>query len=301
MTITVLPRSSVGDESSAPTEIPAEDTEPDSSRSPEAWPVNDFSLTWRASSERASLCSGDQFQLFGAKVGLVAAAVLGALGLMTLVGWAAAAEPRGWVTVTVAVIVTLLFASAAIIVGAVAAWYSTGRAGFYQRVRYLKAQEVQKAVDDLGEDLSLPKLVRLNRRQLDEYHVLSVRQATIAFRNMQWAGIAAFIVLVLGIYTAFEQTDTVGQIATATLSGLGTTLSAYVSSVFYRSYRDTTDQLKHYYREPIEASRLLTAERISKDRGIAPAVRSSIVEHVLHDLESVSPPHAEPARVPEPR
>jgi hypothetical protein len=141
-------------------------------------------------------------------------------------------------------------------------------------------------------------LVKLNRRQLDEYHVLSVRQATISFRNMQWAGGIAFFVLVLGIYAAFKQTDAVGQIATATLSGLGTTLSAFVSSVFYRSYRDTTDQLKRYYQEPMLTSHLLTAERISKDPTIEPEFRSSIVKHLLNAYDRLDTPDSKAEDTP---
>lgn len=68
-------------------------------------------------------------------------------------------------------------------------YYVAAKRAFYDRVRSIKAQRVDAEVERLRKQdhLNLPNLFALNRRQLDEYHIVSVRQQAVALRNAQIA------------------------------------------------------------------------------------------------------------------
>lgn len=169
--------------------------------------------------------------------------------------------------------------------------YMARRRAFYDRVRFLNARAVQEAVTDLGNGLTLEKLYVLNRRQLDEYHMLSVRQASIAFRNATIAAILAFTILVAGAIQVVQLAqDDAGRYIAGGLSALGAGLSAFVAAVFFRSYDKTSAQLREYYEEPARTGRILASERLARtqcgdesdsDPSLDPDLRRMIVERLL--------------------
>jgi hypothetical protein len=172
--------------------------------------------------------------------------------------------------------------------------YLALRRAFYDRVRVAKASAVNEAVERLREDadgssgLRLPNLVVLNRRQLDEYHVLSVRQQQVAFRNAQFAAIVGFVLLVAGIILSFRQDPGSDRYITAGLTALGSLLSGFISAVFYRSSDATAKQLRDFYKEPFRTGQVLMIERVAAlddgnpDDGM---LRRLMVEHLLMELD----------------
>lgn len=175
--------------------------------------------------------------------------------------------------------------------------YSAARKAFDDRVRLLKAAQVAEAVERLGEGLDLEHLFVLNRKQLDEYHVLSVRQASIAFRNATSASVVALAVLLAGALLAVQpDQDASSRYVAGGLSALGATRSAFLSGNFFASYRETAKELKDFYQEPARTGQLLALERLARDQArpatIDPDLRRLMVEHLLTGL--APPRHHDP-------
>lgn len=114
---------------------------------------------------------------------------------------------------------------AACVLLALGFYYAAARRAFYDRVRSIKAQRVDAEVERLRKQdhLNLPNLFALNRRQLDEYHTVSVRQQAVAFRNAQLASAIGFIVLLTGVIITMNQAEDAERWVTAGLAGLGAT------------------------------------------------------------------------------
>lgn len=160
--------------------------------------------------------------------------------------------------------------------------YSAARKAFYERVKYIKSRAVDEALTSAGKTLEISELFVLNRRQLDEYHILSVRQAAVAFRNSEVASIVAFIVLIAGALVALNQETDSTQYVAGGLAGLGASLSAFMSRTFYTTYRRTMEQLREYYHEPFRTSQALTIERMARNAtDMDQALRARIVESML--------------------
>jgi len=143
-----------------------------------------------------------------------------------------------------------------------------------------KSRAVDLAVEDLKDDASLGKLLVLNRRQLDDYHLSSIRQQAVAFRNAQIAAAIGFAILVLGAILSMRQSSDTARYLAAGLSALGTALSGYVASVFFRSYRETSQEMARYYEEPFNTYEALMIERVA-DLEHHSELRTKIVEHLM--------------------
>jgi hypothetical protein len=260
-----------------------------------AWRIKDESLLWQDSSEHRRLFGspGDGATNYreGAGLALAAAAVLVVLALLSAV--AAEAEllrsSRAGDLVLRRLVPVLTLSLAVLLLSWVVACYSAARKAFYDRVRLLKARMVAEAVEELGKGLNLERLFVLNRKQLDEYHVLSVRQASIAFRNATTATMVAFAVLLAGALLAVQpHQDDSSRYVAGGLSALGATLSAFLSRNFFDSYRETAKELKDFYQEPARTGQLLALERLARDEAqpatINPELRRLMLEHLLNSL-----------------
>jgi hypothetical protein len=68
-------------------------------------------------------------------------------------------------------------------------------------------------------------------------------------------------------------------------------LSAYVSGVFFGSYKDTSKEMKRYYEEPLRTHKVLMIERIA-DVDKNPGFRSELVVRLLETELGASKPEA---------
>ena len=113
-----------------------------------------------------------------------------------------------------------------------------------------------------GKALQLPDLFQLNRRQLDEYQLITRKQQKSAFLWAQVAIGVAFAVLVGGILVAVSGSSNVEKYIAGGLSGLGSLLSTFVATTFFRSASEANRQMNRYYLEPQRTGRLLASERL---------------------------------------
>jgi hypothetical protein len=139
---------------------------------------------------------------------------------------------------------------------------STARARFQAEQEQRASQGVRAALDSLGETTELPALLRLNRRQIEEYHVLTKGQASSAYLASQVAMSAGLLVLLIGSAVALALDDAGSKAAAAGLTALGSLLAGYIGRTFIRTYERTLVQLNHFFEQPLLNSYLLTAERL---------------------------------------
>jgi len=147
------------------------------------------------------------------------------------------------------------------------AWvpYLAARAAYRARRLALASARVDDAITKACADenpLQIQELFQLNRRQLDEYQLITRKQQKSAFLLAQVASVVAFAVLVGGVFIALGQTDDVDKYITGGLSALGTLLSGFLAATFFKSSKDANEQMNRYYLEPQRTGRLLAAERI---------------------------------------
>jgi hypothetical protein len=142
--------------------------------------------------------------------------------------------------------------------------YAAARTAYRTRSAATAAALVNKALDDAcasDTPLALPDVFRLNRRQLDEYQLITRKQQRSAFLWAQVASIFAFLVLVAGIAAALSGRSNVDKYVAGGLSGLGALLSGFLANTFFASAKDANAQMNRYYLEPQRTGRLLAIER----------------------------------------
>jgi hypothetical protein len=233
--------------------------------------------TWSRSSERTSYM-GRRARCYVSAVGGVIVGVSGGL-LLSAYLHAGGSEDAT---------VSRFFGGTEIAVGTVIVVYSfmpyfAARSAYRKRIQATAAAEVDAAIRHACTGgraaLQLEDLFQLNRRQLDEYQVITRTQQRSAFRWAQIASVVALAVLVAGIVVALSVHDDVQKYVSGGLSGLGSTLSAFVANTFFQSAQDANKQMKLYYLEPQRTGRLLAAERIAREQ--LPAKDKALVEDMV--------------------
>ena len=163
--------------------------------------------------------------------------------------------------------------------------YAAARSAYRQRRLATASAKVDEAIRDAcsGEHpLEIPKLFQLNRRQLDEYQLLTRKQQRSAFVLAQAASVVAFVVLVGGVLLALGQRQPIDKYVTGGLSALGSLLSGFLAATFFASHRDANKQMNLYYLEPQRTGRLLAVERVAKlDPPMDATIRAELVKAVL--------------------
>lgn len=212
---------------------------------------------------------------------------------MTFAFWA---EANSWESVSLrAGAVGLVLA--ALIVGAVATFsYMAARRAFYERMRCEKSIAIEGdllALRNQPRRLELAELFVINRRQLDEYHITSLHEQRLAFRNAQIAAAIGFLLLVAGVVLIVSEDRESARYSIAGLTGLASLLSGFISAIFFKSYADTTEELRHYYWEPLRTGQILAAERLAELKigdqvpGVDQELRKVLVSKIVDQLPQI--------------
>jgi hypothetical protein len=107
--------------------------------------------------------------------------------------------------------------------------------------------------------------LKLNRSLLKRYHDLSTQQARASFRLAHYVMIATAVLLIGGAVAAVAAPNTSASVTIASLAGLASALSGYISSTLIKSYQVAVQQAQVYFREPLAGGYLLSAERLASD------------------------------------
>lgn len=139
---------------------------------------------------------------------------------------------------------------------------STARARFQEEQEREASQGVRAAISEIEDGTELPALFRLNRRQIEEFHVLTKGQASSAYVASQIAMSAGLLVLIAGSAVAIAINDPASKATAGALTAIGSLLAGYIGRTFIRTYERTLVQLNHFFEQPLLSSYLLTAERL---------------------------------------
>lgn len=187
-----------------------------------------------------------------------------------------------WRTVAVgAMIVAVLILALAFVP------YLSARSAYRQRRLATASAKVDLAISVAsngrdGKVLKLGQLFDLNRRQLDEYQLITRKQQRSAFILAQIATVVAFSVLLGGVFIALSATSTVDKYLTSGMTALGTLLSGFLAATFFSAVKDANAQMNRYYLEPQRTGRLLAAERIVEQMSDEGTNRTEMVKAVLN-------------------
>jgi len=101
------------------------------------------------------------------------------------------------------------------------------------------------------------------------------------------------------VVLALQASDTTSRIAVASLSAIATLLSGYISKTFFASNQRAMQDLGDYYKQPLETSRLLAAERLVREpdllRDPAGALVQLMIARLLQET-GAAPNGAKPAK-----
>ena len=138
------------------------------------------------------------------------------------------------------------------------------RQAWFDRVVVLRARDdLVKAETDLAHDnLDLASLWSLTQKRLDYYHQIATSQSERSFAYGLGAAAVGLLVLIVSAVIAGIARSTTASIAAGLVGVGGGGLAAYIGSTFMKLQEATTVQLRAYFRQPLEFSRYLAAERL---------------------------------------
>ncbi|MFH9226536.1 hypothetical protein [Streptomyces lydicus] len=123
--------------------------------------------------------------------------------------------------------------------------------------------ELRQAENEISEtDVSFQSLWVATQKRLDYYHRIATNQAEKSFLYGQVAACSGFFVLLTSSLIAALARSTTGSVvagaAGVTASGVG----AFIGSTFMRTQERASTQLEAYFKQPLELSKYLAAERL---------------------------------------
>ncbi|WP_448642448.1 TRADD-N-associated membrane domain-containing protein [Geodermatophilus sp. URMC 63] len=180
----------------------------------------------------------------------------------------------------------IVCAIVAIALGATSSIMTLNAQARYQQA--VTTGELYSAIENTEDFTSLPDLLKLNRKAMETYQNLSVRQATTSFRMAEAAMAIGLLVLAAGIVLSLSANSAISKIASAGLATVGGILSGFISRTFIRLHENAMRQLHTYYEQPLINSYMLTAERLTQN--LDAARRGQVVEDIIREALARSIP-----------
>lgn len=161
---------------------------------------------------------------------------------------------------------------------------STRRDATKRETLVIEIQKAEREVADSTEEdnLKLAKLWAVTQKRIDFYHDIAIKQSKSSFIGAQlsmYVGFAALIALGAFAVTAPNPT------AAITAGGLGaasTALSGFVAATFIKSHSEASAQLREFFLQPVEFSRMLGVERLVES--LDTASRPEAVQQIIRSM-----------------
>lgn len=143
----------------------------------------------------------------------------------------------------------------------------------FSRVRAASALDDRLRIERIQEDeaelakegragTEFSELWSLTQRRIDHYHLLATSQSAVAFRTGQTVmGLGFVMLLLLGFAAALAPNGT-AAIAASVIAVSGAALSGFVSATFIKSQAEASAQLREFFVQPVDFTRMLGAERL---------------------------------------
>ncbi|HET9663943.1 MAG TPA: hypothetical protein VFP00_06930 [Burkholderiales bacterium] len=168
-----------------------------------------------------------------------------------------------------------------------------------------KQDERRQSRNEQYDDLtSMAQVARLNQRLIASYHSITTSQARTSYRNSQIAMGVGLLILIVGAAEVIRAEATNVQLVLGGLTGLGSAFSAYLSATFLGAYYRALEQMTYFYGQPLIASYLLTAERLSTELSTEDKRDAALNKIIASSLDgaklsaSAVTPRSTPTRLP---
>lgn len=144
--------------------------------------------------------------------------------------------------------------------------YTVARRRFIEREEEVyRALSIRQAAEKVEDELSLANLYIFNRALMTNYHSITQNQSKKSFLYSQIASFIGLALVAAGGTVVVAPTPTVAKITVAGLSGLGATMSGYISKTFTHSHELSIAQLNNFFQQPLVSNYFLLAERLSNE------------------------------------
>ncbi|KTS55747.1 hypothetical protein NS206_14875 [Microbacterium testaceum] len=146
-------------------------------------------------------------------------------------------------------------------------------------------QERERGLAQSGEPLSLAALWSVTQERIEYYHQIVTTQSEVSFRNgavTSYLGLG--LLLTLAIVAVFAGGNLATSVTIGALGAVGAALSAYLGATFIKLHTESSAQLREFFSQPVEFSRLLGAERLIES--LPPAERAESVQLVIRAMMS---------------
>ncbi|GAB2736770.1 TRADD-N-associated membrane domain-containing protein [Sinomonas soli] len=154
------------------------------------------------------------------------------------------------------------------------------------REREQEAAAAIGATDD--EAVRWTSLWTVTQERMDAYHEIATGQARQSFRNSVWAmGIGGVFVLVFGAL-ALQASSVAGAVSAGAVSVASGAASAYIGATFIRAQFEAMRQLRQFFNQPVEFTRILAAERLIDS--LEPEDRARAVHLLLERMALTAAP-----------
>lgn len=178
--------------------------------------------------------------------------------------------------------------------------YTAARARFNEKQETAARQGVNDVLAKLEDGLDLGILMKLNRKQMEAYHLLTRQQASDAYKKSVMAMGTGLLALIAGVLAVIflPGTDTIEKITTGVLTAVGTVLAGYISRTYLRTYDTALHQLNHYFEQPLQTSYLLAAERLigCMTEAKRDKLYTQVIEHILRATSNNGQPPTSPVK-----
>jgi hypothetical protein len=146
--------------------------------------------------------------------------------------------------------------------------------------RELEKEESEIAAD--GADLKLATLWAANQKRIDYYHRIATAQAESGFRNGTVASFSGFVIVIAAAVVAAFAGNQTASIAAGAVGIAGGALSAYIGATFIKLQSESATQLRRFFLQPVEFSRMLGAERLIET--LPGEQRVTAVQHIVGQI-----------------
>jgi hypothetical protein len=121
--------------------------------------------------------------------------------------------------------------------------------------------EESRVAEEL-ENTDFGTLWAVTQKRINYYHEIATSQSRRSFVSTQIATLVGFALIIGFGLLAAQASTAIGAISTAAVGIVGAGLSAYIGSTFMKAQSEATAQLRQFFLQPVEFSRLLGAERL---------------------------------------
>lgn len=122
----------------------------------------------------------------------------------------------------------------------------------------------------------------VTQKRIDYYHEIATTQARRSFISSQLATAAGFVLIVVFGVIAAQAPSTAGAISAGAVGVVGGGLSAYIGATFMKSQSEASVQLREFFLQPVEFSRILEAERLVDS--LEPVERAVAVQSIVKSM-----------------